>query len=89
MIQAASFAVPQSPASLESLSSLPATRGLKGVQLQTPSGNAGAISYGGNGAQPFALAAGATSEVLPIAHLNDLHVSSTNGTDTLTILVFL
>jgi len=63
----------------------PAVRGLRGVQLQAPTANSAAIIYGGRGAQLFELAAGGTTDVLPIVHLNDLYVSG-NGINTLRVL---
>jgi len=58
---------------------------VRGVQLQAPTANSAAIIYGGRGAQLFELAAGGTTDVLPIVHLNDLYVSG-NGINTLRVL---
>jgi len=75
MILAKSLTLSATAVSLASFN-FAAIRGLRGVQLQATGGT---LNYGPNGSQPFTLAAGLTSDVLPVANLNDLYVRGTGA----------
>lgn len=81
MILAKTLSLTATAASLASFG-FAAVRGLRGIQLQATGGT---LNYGPKSSQPFTLASGATSDVLPVAHLNDLYVRGTGAN----VIVFL
>lgn len=68
--------------SLAELANWGAERGLKGLQMQA---SAGGVTYGGKDAQLMAVPSAAPTDVLPVAHLNDLYLK---GAGTVTVVLF-
>ena len=83
MIQAIVVTSTTAPSSVASLGDFPAVRGIKGIQMQAL---AGGVSYGGKGSQPMVVPSAAPTDVLPVAHLQDLWLK---GAGTVTIVCFL
>lgn len=83
MINAAAITLTATPQPLSDFAILKnAIRGIKGVQLQATGGT---LNYGNNAIQPFTLASGQTSDVLPVASLRDLYVRGSGAN----VIVFL
>lgn len=83
MIQAIVVTSTATPTPISRLGNFPAIRGLKGIQMQALLGG---VTYGGRGAQPVAVPTGDPTDVLPVAHLNDLYLK---GAGIVTVVCFL